>query len=121
MRKRIGHFFIWLCFFCMSSSFAQAETDYRCLKLCLIEGKSYYKCKPECSYGDLQEKEEKDVLVNTPRLWRGNDVLEKQSIQKKSLQKDYVCLKACLKEGLQHSLCLQRCEKREESLENKND
>jgi len=119
MKKRSGLFFIFLFLLCTRSNLVHAETDYRCLKLCLAEGKIYYKCSFECSYGDLQEKEKKeeDLLIKTPRLWEDSDVVEYRSTVKKNVQKDYMCLKSCLQDGLQHGLCLRRCEKREESLE----
>ena len=43
------------------------EMDYRCLKLCAGQGKTYYACKPQCTFGAPSAAPSSQVIVDAPK------------------------------------------------------
>lgn len=104
MAIRIAVFLVLLCGFPLS---AAADTDYSCLNHC-----NSGDCMKQCSY-NTEGVDKKNPAKNPhnpfPDQYVANGITLPKPTAAKQLEKDFPCVSACLKEGMQYGLCQERC------------
>ena len=113
---------------------AQADTDYRCLNVCVDSGKAAIDCRDQCTYNPAIPNTKKapapqgHKIFEAPQPFNGivldsSNPAEAGNLNSKIVAinpahkkggasgKDYQCIKQCLQGGLQYQLCDQSCTK----------
>jgi hypothetical protein len=98
---------------------AKADTDQRCLSLCINNGGAASTCMPQCTYNEtphdagaskINTLSPHDVL-QAPTPAEGVLLLPTHKAAAPIADKDYVCLNQCLQDGGQYDRCSKTCTK----------
>ena len=101
-----------------------ADTDYRCLNVCVSSGKAESVCMPECTYGHgSQEGGTPDgtlkpvallplnhrVLAPLQPLAENTLMPDKKTASSYGETKNYQCIARCLQNKMQYEICERDC------------
>lgn len=113
MKTRLSLAGALLFLFAGLSGSVRAEIDHLCLKHCISRGKPSVVCLPECSYGKTAVQPSSSDLIFKPIVPIGQNVVIRQKDGSSPVlpEKDHLCQKQCLQEGVTYGLCERRCTK----------
>lgn len=106
---------------------SRADTDYRCLNLCVNNGSAAVACRQQCAYDQPGQDAKAHAhaaspkahkIFNAPQPLNGIALTPPTAAKIRGVQaktnvsgKDYRCIQQCLQNGLQYQLCDQNCAK----------
>lgn len=113
MRQRLCFAGMLLGLFAGVSAPAWAETDHLCLRQCVSSGKPSGGCLSACSYGKTPVQPSSANLIFKPIVPLGQNIVirQKDGASPALSEKDHLCQRRCLQEGITYGLCEKRCTK----------